>query len=265
MKRVVHLASLGLERFFLHTWRRMDEDWQARLAAQARPDYRPLLVSSVTAACMLIVFTFGKPGYLSEALGRAPGTPGLLEYCWWSCTCVLGYIALPAWFIKTFLRQPLRAYGLGKLEISSDWHACVALALGAVPCIALVAATVPSFSDHYPLYPEAAHSLGALLAWEAIYIVQFIGVEFFFRGFLLNALRPSLGSHAIFIAMIPYAIAHAGKPAPEAFGAIVAGIFLGTLAARTGTIWSGLMLHVVVAVSMDCASLVVKARFPLHW
>ena len=50
---------------------------------------------------------------------------------------------------------------------------------------------------------------------------------------------------------VPYCMIHYGKPYLEACGAIVAGIALGSLAMRTKSIYSGFLVHVTVALSMD--------------
>jgi membrane protease YdiL (CAAX protease family) len=85
--------------------------------------------------------------------------------------------------------------------------------------------------------------------------VQFFGLEFFFRGFLLHSLKPSLGTYSIFVMMVPYCMIHWGKPMPEAFAAIFAGLFLGWLSYHNGNIWMGLVLHCTVAFSMDVMAL----------
>ena len=48
---------------------------------------------------------------------------------------------------------------------------------------------------------------------------------------------------------------HFGKPLPETIGAIIAGIFLGTLALWTRSIWLGFLIHVSVALSMDITAM----------
>ena len=45
------------------------------------------------------------------------------------------------------------------------------------------------------------------------------------------------------------------KPMAEAFAAVIAGVFLGWLSFRNGTIWMGLILHCTVAFSMDILAL----------
>jgi membrane protease YdiL (CAAX protease family) len=91
--------------------------------------------------------------------------------------------------------------------------------------------------------------------WEALYAAQFLALEFFFRGFLLQGLRRALGANAIFVMLVPYCMIHFGKPLPETLGAIGAGLILGTLAMRTRSIWGGVLIHVGVATTMDVLAL----------
>jgi membrane protease YdiL (CAAX protease family) len=74
-----------------------------------------------------------------------------------------------------------------------------------------------------------------------------------------------MGSHAIFAMVVPYCMIHYGKPFPETMGAIVAGIVLGTLAMKTRSIWSGFLIHVSVAISMDVAALMQTEGMPTTW
>ncbi len=77
---------------------------------------------------------------------------------------------------------------------------------------------------------------------------------------MIQPLRRSMGSSAIFAMMIPYVMIHIGKPMIECFGAVIAGIVLGTLALNTRSIWSGFLIHVSVALSMD-----ILAIWQIHW
>lgn len=54
--------------------------------------------------------------------------------------------------------------------------------------------------------------------------------------------------------MIPFLILHNGKPVAETFGAIVAGIALGILAWRTGSIYYCVITHAAVMFSIDLIS-----------
>jgi len=64
---------------------------------------------------------------------------------------------------------------------------------------------------------------------------------------------------------VPYCMIHYGKPFAETMGAIVAGIVLGTLAMKTRSIWSGFLIHVSVAISMDVAALMQTDGMPTAW
>ncbi|MCB9560026.1 MAG: CPBP family intramembrane metalloprotease [Kofleriaceae bacterium] len=133
------------------------------------------------------------------------------------------------------------------------WVYVVLFAL-VLPAVYLASKTA-SFQATYPFYKSANRSRFDLLAWEGLYALQFLSLEFFFRGFLLQGLRRALGSNAIFVMIVPYCMIHYGKPMPETFGAIGAGLILGTLAMRTRSIWGGVLIHVGVAVSMDLFAL----------
>ena len=87
-----------------------------------------------------------------------------------------------------------------------------------------------------------------------MYFAQFFGLEMFFRGFWLGALRRSFGSGAIFAMAVPYCMIHFGKPFLEVNGAIVAGIALGSLSMRTKSIYQGFLVHITVAALMDWLS-----------
>ena len=100
------------------------------------------------------------------------------------------------------------------------------------------------------------------VVWEVEYLSTFFAVEFFFRGYLLFGLRRYLGSLSLFVSMVPYCLIHVLKPAPEAIGSIVAGLLLGTLALCTGSLWSGVLLHVSVALSMDVLASWQSGRLP---
>jgi membrane protease YdiL (CAAX protease family) len=54
--------------------------------------------------------------------------------------------------------------------------------------------------------------------------------------------------------MLPFLILHNGKPAPETFGAIIAGIALGVLALRTNSILYCVLTHMSVMFSIDLIS-----------
>jgi membrane protease YdiL (CAAX protease family) len=126
-----------------------------------------------------------------------------------------------------------------------------------LPLVWMVSYT-QQFQQSYPFYklhyPNS--SMNHFIAWQCFYFLQFLGLEFFFRGFMVHALKNRFGFYAIFIMMIPYCMIHFGKPWPETLGAIFAGIILGAMSLKSNSIWFGVLLHYSVAISMDLFSLI---------
>jgi membrane protease YdiL (CAAX protease family) len=278
------LQELHPRRFFLEAWMAIDaeaqKDAEARRAEADGFDMRPLIALASAAVLLALMWYFGRePGYLEFRAWRIEtegpgsfwatvdkGTPyaELAYRFWWSGWRVLGYLLLPMAIIHLALGGRLEDYGLrtkGLREHAPIYALAFLVVLGCVFAVSFF----ERFTETYPFYHHAGRSGHDLLLWELAYVAQFLSLEFFYRGFLLNALRPSMGSHAIFVMTVPYCMVHFGKPLGETIGAIFAGVFLGTLALRTRSIWSGFFHHVGVAVSMDIASLVQTGRFPTTW
>lgn len=174
----------------------------------------------------------------------------------WAAARLVCYVALPAVVIRGVLREHLTAYGLGArglLQHVRSYAVCAAIAAPAI----VIASYSSSFQRKYPFYrlAEGEALWPYFWGWELLYAAQFIGLEFFFRGFLVHGLRGRLGYASIFVMTVPYMMIHFAKPLPEATGAIIAGLVLGTLSYKTGSIWWGAVLHIAAAWSMDLLSL----------
>jgi len=178
----------------------------------------------------------------------------LKSFAWWSGWRVLGYVILPVVAIVLMPGQRLRDFHVSLRGFFS--HLWIYLLMFSLILFAVIeASTTASFRHTYPFYRMANRSQFDLWTWEALYAAQFLSLEFFFRGFLLEGLRKALGANAIFVMIVPYCMIHYGKPLPETLGAIGAGVILRTLAMRTRSIWGGVMIHVGVAVTMDVLAL----------
>ena len=191
------------------------------------------------------------------ALIQRSADNNLLTLRWWVLLIMIFYLVIPALIIKFGWRQDLSEYGLRlgtEPRFAQLLGACVALML---PLVYLMSLT-EGFAAKYPflqIYNGEPYIGPTLLIWELIYFLQFFGIEFFFRGFLVHSLKPSLGLYSIFVMTVPYCMVHFGKPPAETISAIIAGIFLGWLSYRNGSIWLGLILHCTVAFSMDIFAL----------
>ena len=201
----------------------------------------------------------GKPGEWKQIVFQwlfVDADRGLHSLLFWAGGCVFFYLLLPAFISGFVLKTKPSESGIVFKIPQKHWKIYGLLILIVMPFVVLA-----SFSDHfqatYPFYrvPVNELDLNLFLIWEIAYFLQFVGIEYFFRGFLLFQAEKHIGRHAVLFAMLPYCMIHFGKPLPETLGAIVAGIVLGTMALRSRSIIPGIIVHYTVAISMDLLSL----------
>lgn len=185
----------------------------------------------------------------------------LINYVWWTSWHVLGYVIIPFFVIRFLLKESFMDMGWRFNDTLKHWRGYLILLCPILFCIVLVSQG-KDFVNHYPFYKLTGRSWFDFLAWEFLYLTQFICLEFFFRGFFLNALRPAIGANAIWVMCVPYLMIHFPKLWLEATGAILFGLFLGILALRSRSIWGGFFVHAGVAVSMDIAAMIKKGHIP---
>ena len=249
-----------------------------RQAAQSGPRSGQALVTLLTAAACLLLIHYLKyfsayqdfSAWLCDwnqtgchllnagTLGRfAPLEP----HIWWAFWHVLGYVLIPLFVIRYVFRQSPMNFGLrlGDLARHMKWYFLLA---APILCFAVLASFGDEFTRVYPFYKLAHRSWLDLLAWEALYLLQFVCLEFFFRGFMLEGCRSRLGVMAIPVMALPYLMIHFSKPWPEALGALPFGLILGFLAMRSRSIWGGVMVHAGIALTMDLAALLQTRGMP---
>jgi len=180
----------------------------------------------------------------------------LTRLSFWALGQFVTYVVIPALIVKFVFRERLVDYGLKLRGMFSGWQVYLLMYLGILPIVLYVSYS-PSFQSQYPFYrPASGEALWPRFwIWQAMYAVQFISLEFFFRGYMLHGTKHRLGLYAIFVMTIPYCMIHFGKPFRETIGAIVAGVLLGFMSLKTRSIWLGAALHIAVAVTMDLSSL----------
>ncbi|BFM22397.1 CPBP family intramembrane glutamic endopeptidase [Gilvimarinus japonicus] len=243
---------------------------------------RRVFITLATACVCLLLMHYGKYSsnliWLLHSAAELMGQPtnelihqlqrsGWLElasYAWWGAVHLVGYVLLPWLVIRCLLKLRMRDMGWRLGDTREHWLGYLLLAAPILVFVYLVSLG-EEFVNHYPFYQLAGRSWLDLLTWECLYISQFIFLEFFFRGFLLNALRPALGANAIWVMCVPYLMIHFPKLWLEATGAILFGLFLGILALRSRSIWGGVVVHVTIALSMDIAALLRKGALPELW
>jgi membrane protease YdiL (CAAX protease family) len=262
--------------FFRDTWRELDDEARAHARSSDERDYRPYVALVLLAATLTVQDYYGGQSFYASVMQpvlaelEADGAEWiqlrkfstLYGYAWWSMARVLGYVVVPLIVWKlVFPKDRVLDMGLrGKGFLSHVWIylLCLAVVFGAMAIVA----QQPDFLSYYPFYKLSSRSWFDLLCWEALYFLQFLALEFYFRGWLLAALRRSLGAAAIFVMAAPYCMIHFGKPYLEAQGAIIAGVVLGSLAMKTRSIYAGFLVHVTVAGLMDYFALASRNGLP---
>lgn len=206
----------------------------------------------------------GLPSNSSQLFLENTGFFSLIIYGWWTSAHLLGFVIIPWLVLRYILRISIADCGLRFNDTGKHWKRYLLL-LSPILVFVFIASTGKDFVQHYPFYKQAGRSGFDLLSWEVLYVSQFIFLEFFFRGFVLHTLRPAVGANAVWIMCVPYLMIHFPKLWPEAFGAILFGLFLGILSLRSRSIWGGVMVHVGVAVSMDLMALWRNGNIPMQW
>ena len=227
---------------------------EAESAATARGSTFKAAVVCVTAAlCLTLAFYLGTPAMMRTLMASGDGW---MQKLWWAGAVIVFYLLVPMLVVKYGLREQLGDFGLVMKFPAKDLPLYFAM-LGLVLMLVAVFSGTEAFHARYPFYkPAAGESLWPRFwIWEAVYLLHFVAVEFFFRGFLLHGLRRRMGFMAVFVSMMPYCLVHFGKPLPETLGAILAGIVLGVLSLKSRSIMPGVLLHAGVALGMDLAVL----------
>jgi membrane protease YdiL (CAAX protease family) len=212
----------------------------------------------VTAAVALTlqhyVFTEGR--LQCSAITALPRDLQLVRHGFWAVGQITTYAILPVLVVILLLRRRPADYGLKLRGLTTLWWVYLLLYMLMLPVLAWASGN-DRFLRTYPFYRLAENESlwPRLIAWELLYAVQFMALEFFFRGFLLHGAKRRFGIYAILVSMLPYCMIHFGKPMPETLGAIVAGIVLGFMSLKTGSIGMGAALHIAIAWTMDALAI----------
>ena len=266
MPRAVNSSRPGFLRWLVAwlptAWAELDR------SAEPRRPFGRFEAGAVVIACvgLSVMWFLGQELYYLRWYGRRllfNDSPfyELFGLVHWVGFCVIGYVLIPALYLLVTGRS-IREYAyLGVAGLRHHVGGYFALFVLVLAPVAVVSFT-KDYQAIYPFYTNTGRSWLDLVAWELAYGVQFFALEFFFRGFLLETLRRSLGHAAIYVMLAPYCMLHFQKTMSESLAAIIAGIVLATMAMRFRSIWGGVCLHWGVAISMDLASLLQKGKFP---
>lgn len=189
-------------------------------------------------------------GFL-RAAAQLTGTesPRFPVYLWSHLLALVLLFVVPLVLARMDRMGPV-ALGLGVGGARREFVLVAVMYALFVPVVLAVSQT-PSFQAAYPRL-HAARSSVTIFAWfHLAYLIKWTAWEFFFRGYLLFVFERTLGSRAVLISTIPFALMHYGKPPLEMYASIGAGFLLCWLALRGRSIWPGVLLHWAVATTME--------------
>ena len=235
---------------------------------------KPLIVFVVSACCLLAIrflsssALFGSSGKLFRFFGlnslfetvqyhlKYGAHFPFWQLVYWALVTIFFYVVVPMIVVKFIFKENLREYGLKHKDLFG-FFGTYALAFACLLPVIFFISYSPEFQVTYPFYvpTNPKDMFPYFFTWECLYVFQFFALEFFFRGFMVHGLKKYIGAYSIFAMMIPYCMIHFDKPLPECIASIFAGIFLGMMSYRTGSVWMGALIHTAVALSMDLLSL----------
>ncbi|WP_020526641.1 CPBP family glutamic-type intramembrane protease [Flexithrix dorotheae] len=166
------------------------------------------------------------------------------------------YLAIPAlyWFIRG-KSENTSFYGLTFKGFKARPYLIMLLIM--VP-ILFWASFQPAFIKTYPLYKmgmaEAYLNISPILTvgvFEFTYILQFIALEIFYRGFIIYSLSPYLKENSVWVMVTVYGLLHFTKPLPECIGSMFGGYVLGVISYYSRSVFGGIIVHVGLALMMD--------------
>lgn len=268
------LATLRdpLGQLFTEPWARIDASVRSERLGKVSAR-SATVITAVTSALMLVILRFVVmdqrfQGQAADAiirgayalsddlgLGISPYRRLLHSVSW-----VLGsfscYFVIPMIVVRRVFGLTLADFYLAPRDYLRHLPLYILLFLPVGLAVLGVAQTA-EFQQQYPFYDDAT-GWPDRVVWELAYALQFLGLEFFFRGFMVHGMGAELGSMAVMVMMIPYCMIHFGKPLPECLGSILSGMVLGTIAMDSRSIWGGVTIHVAVAWLMDGSALWMK-------
>jgi len=195
---------------------------------------RPNKAATIQAMVVIIVATLAYCLNEYHTLGAAPA---------WDSA--LFYLAIPLLTILLLRQNPLK-WGLS----IGDWKWTVgSMVIGAAGVVILLFlfGQIPAMREYYrPLRPAG----DVFWTWLAVVAMELLAWEYIWRAFMLFGLEPALGELAIFVQMVPFAIAHVGKPEIETLSSIAGGILLGYVVRKCRSFWPAFLLHLFLYAGM---------------
>jgi membrane protease YdiL (CAAX protease family) len=189
----------------------------------------------------------GTPG--PTLLGAAPRSPETAEQ---GIAWAVGLLFVAPILVMAATGASVREAGLRLGDVSYGVRAWLLVWAIMIP-LTFLGAGDPAVQATYPWAGAAVGASPAALGrWIAVLGAYYLAFELFFRGFLVQAIRPHWGvGAAIWVQALASTLVHAGKPPAETLAALPAGLLLGLMAVRSRSIVWPALLHLAVGISTD--------------
>lgn len=159
-------------------------------------------------------------------------------------------------------RKEKHVYGLNARQFDTKPYFTMLLIM--LPLI-IGASFHSSFLNQYPMYKSTSAyrylnvpEWVTAISYELAYGLDFVTVEFLFRGFMVIGMMHILGRKAVLAMAVTYCFLHFGKPPGEAISSIFGGYILGIIAYETKSIWGGVIVHLGIAWMMETVAYLMK-------
>ena len=167
-------------------------------------------------------------------------------YLLWTAKGFILMFIIPALLILFTKTNPSK-FGFNFNNIKQSIIYAIIIVIVSLPFL-FYFSTEPSFKAYYPLWKNQMDFIPA----ELLLFFSMIGIELFFRGFLLNiAIKYVNWKYAVILQAVLYMLVHIGKPFPEVFLSLFAGLAFGYAAFKTKSIMPSLISHYSIAVIFD--------------
>ncbi len=174
----------------------------------------------------------------------------LIRYWWRDANCLIWLMVVPLILMRVLAGWRPRQLGFVLKGTGKEFLLVTGMWLAFLPVLWLIS-DMPSFAKTYPRVDEVASSGHLFAVHHLSFLVYWIAWEFFYRGLLLFGFKRDFGSSAVLLSTFPFVIMHYGKPPLEMMAAIAAGFILCGISLRSKSIFPGVFLHWMVALSMD--------------
>jgi membrane protease YdiL (CAAX protease family) len=220
----------------------------------AEGDRKTVIILLATPVLLTIYKYYGLPAFYDRNL--APFFSGSFlsgfyrDFFNFLLTFIL-LMLIPVLIIKLIFKEKLSDYGFKQGDLKFGlWSMVIILPLATLAV--WLSSRQADFQQEYSAFKANTFSLQAFLVYAGAFFIYYIAFEFFFRGFMLQGLRTSLGDlNSLLIQTIPCCLVHLGKPVNEILASIVASLVFGYLVLRTRSLWYVIVMHWLIGVLLN--------------